>query len=74
MAKPLDIFISYRRDDSAFITDRIYDRLAVSFGPGHVFRDVASISLGDNFLDAITKAIVACTAFIPVIGSRWLSA
>ena len=34
------VFISYRRDDSAAVAGRLYDRLAAHFGPGSVFIDV----------------------------------
>ena len=33
------IFISYRRDDSASDTGRIYDRLAQEFGRDNIFKD-----------------------------------
>ena len=43
------IFISYRRDDSADITGRIYDRLVQHFSRDTVFKDVDSIPLGSIF-------------------------
>lgn len=52
------ILISYRREDSADITGRIYDRLVQVF-PQSVFRDVDSIPLG--------------VAFAPIWMSRWPS-
>jgi hypothetical protein len=39
-ASPDSIFICYRRDDSADVTGRIYDRLVDHFTPEHVFMDV----------------------------------
>ena len=42
------ILISYRREDSADVTGRIYDRLIQVF-PQSVFRDVDSIPLGVDF-------------------------
>jgi len=40
------IFISYRREDSADVTGRIYDRLIQKFGQGAVFKDVESMPFG----------------------------
>ncbi len=40
------IFISYRRDDSAGHTRRVYDQLSDYFGPDQVFMDVDTISPG----------------------------
>lgn len=36
------IFVSYRRDDSADVTGRLYDRLSSHFGTDSVFKDVDS--------------------------------
>jgi hypothetical protein len=47
--KPVTIFISYRRDDSADVTGRIYDRLVQESGKKKVFKDVDSIPLGIDF-------------------------
>src|SRR5262245_34203605 len=44
--KLCQVFISYRRDDSAGIAGRIYDRLIQEFGRNAVFKDVDSIPLG----------------------------
>ena len=44
------IFISYRREDSAYITGRIYESIAARFGKDHVFMDLASLRGGDDYL------------------------
>ena len=41
---PRRLFLSYRRDDSQGFAGRIYDRLAVRFGPQAVFRDINDMS------------------------------
>ena len=46
---PDSIFICYRREDSADVTGRIYDRLVDHFGPERVFIDVEAIRLGYDF-------------------------
>ena len=68
------IFISYRRDNSRYITDRIYDRLVQRFGANHVFKDIDSIPLGVDFRQHIDMAVAKCNFFLAVIGEDWLSA
>src|SRR5690348_1341583 len=68
------IFISYRRDDSKAITDRIDERLAGTFGRAAVFRDLASIPLGVDYEQFIKDQLADCSVEIVVIGPGWLSA
>ncbi|HEX8492225.1 MAG TPA: STAS domain-containing protein [Pyrinomonadaceae bacterium] len=65
------IFISYRREDSAGESGRIYDRLAHEFGKEMVFKDVDSIPLGVNFKQHIASIIEGCAVVLVVIGQRW---
>lgn len=66
------LFICYRRDDSADITGRFYDRLVARFGRDTVFKDVDSIPLGTDFRTHIDATIRQCSAAIVVIGQQWL--
>lgn len=66
------IFISYRHDDSADVTGRLYDRLTHRFGRGSVVRDVDSIPLGVDFREFLTHAVAGCRVFLAIIGERWL--
>ncbi|MEN8445213.1 MAG: toll/interleukin-1 receptor domain-containing protein, partial [Cyanobacteria bacterium J06555_13] len=68
------IFISYRRKDSNFGTDRIYDVLSQRFGKDAIFRDVAQIRYGDDFQMRINTALSQCQVLIVVIGEAWLHA
>ncbi len=68
------IFISYRRNDSAAHTGRIYDRLIDHFGQGQVFMDVDTIQPGLDFVDVVQEAVGSCDALIAVIGGEWLRA
>ena len=43
------IFISYRRDDSADVAGRIYDRLKKHLGPDAASIDVDNIPLGGDY-------------------------
>ena len=69
-----DIFLSYRRRDSASATGRLADRLVEHFGPARVFHDHESIQAGDDFAAAIRRAINLSTTLLAVIGPDWLDA
>lgn len=49
------MFISYRREDSAGWTGRIYDYLSARLGVEREFVDVAAIRPGEDFAQAIEK-------------------
>jgi hypothetical protein len=66
------VFISYRREDSRDVTDRICDRLASHLGKENIFKDVDSIPLGTDFRRVLEKAIDECDMLLVVIGNRWL--
>ena len=67
------IFISYRRDETAFPASWLYERLAAHFGPDQVFKDVDSIELGDDFAEVIADAVGACDVLLVLIGAQWLA-
>ena len=68
------IFISYRRADSQYATDHIYEKLVAHFGPGSVFMDIDAIPLGVNFRDYIDQQIATSDIVLAVIGDHWLNA
>ncbi len=67
------IFISYRREDSAGHTGRLYDSLQAHFGRENVFMDRSGIDSGQNFVDAIDTAVRSCDALVAIIGKEWLT-
>lgn len=67
-----DIFVSYRRSDSSAVVGRVIDRLETRFGEKHIFRDLDSIGYGQNFEDAINRAISECKVCLVIIGDDWL--
>jgi TIR domain len=69
---PGRIFISYRREETAYPAGWLYDRLADRFGAGQVFKDVDSIQLGDDFVEVITEAVGSCDVLLVLIGEEWL--
>src|SRR5208337_4093923 len=68
----MNVFISYRRKDSQYIADRIYDWLVPEFGPDNVFKDVDAIPLGRDFRRILQDAVARCDVLLVVIGPRWL--
>jgi GH25 family lysozyme M1 (1,4-beta-N-acetylmuramidase) len=67
------IFISYRRDDSADVTGRIYDRLVAAFGREAIFKDVDNIPMGVNFKEYLGKQVLHTKVMLAVIGPKWLT-
>ena len=67
------LFLSYRRGDTAGRTGRLFDGLTQRLGRGSVFQDVASISPGADFEEALVGALARTDASIVVIGSEWAS-
>jgi WD40 repeat protein len=66
------IFISYRRDDEAAFTGRLYDWLTRHFGDDEVFLDVDAIKPGADFVRGIDDEIDKCDVVLVVIGEKWL--
>ncbi len=66
------ILISYRREDSADVTGRIYDRLIQQFGQEAIFKDVDSIPLGVDFRIYLDEQVAKCEVFLAVIGRDWM--
>ena len=67
------IFISYRREETAYPAGWLFDRLAEHFGAGQIFKDVDSIELGDDFVEMITRAVGSCDVLLALIGDQWLT-
>ena len=70
---PMKIFISYRREDSAGHTGRLYDSLQAHFGQESLFMDLTAIESGQNFVDAIKAAVGSSDVLLAVIGRQWLT-
>src|SRR5262245_9602508 len=68
------IFVSYRRKDTAGHAGRLFDRLRDHFGAAQVFRDIDRLKAGDDFVEALARAVDSCDVFILVIGRDWLEA
>jgi hypothetical protein len=74
MARGLStIILSYRRDDSAGVTGRIFDRLTQEFGTDRVFMDIDSMPAGVDFHEHLQQILADCGALLVVIGKSWRS-
>jgi hypothetical protein len=67
-----NVFISYRRSDSAAIAGRIRDRLAEYYGADAIFMDIDSIPLGIDFRQQIQEAITKNDLVLALIGPKWI--
>lgn len=68
------VFISYRRDDAPGHAGRIADQLIARYGREAVFIDVEAIEAGEDFVEAIGRAMEDADAALVVIGPGWLGA
>jgi hypothetical protein len=67
------IFISYRREDSAAWAGRLSDRLKSHLPSAQIFMDVDNIEPGADFVQTVEDIVSACDVLIAVIGNRWLT-
>jgi hypothetical protein len=64
------VFISYRREETAAHTGRLFDSIAARFGERNVFLDV-DMAPGIDFVERINQAVGGCDVLLAVIGPRW---
>jgi hypothetical protein len=67
------IFISYRRQETAWPAGRLYDVLVEHFPVEQVFKDVDNIEPGEDFVERITAAVESCDVLLALIGPQWLT-
>ena len=68
------IFISYRRSDSAGHTGRLADDLSKHLDGQALFRDIEAIEAGVDFVQALERAVCACSVMLVIIGPTFASA
>ena len=66
------IFLSYRRDDSAYVAATLSEKLQNRFGSDSVFFDVDAIPLGVDFREYIANAVGQCDVLLVLIGDNWI--
>ena len=67
------VFISYRRQETAYAAGWLFDRLVDRFGREQIFKDVDSIELGDDFVEVLSTAVGSCDVLLALIGDQWLT-
>jgi hypothetical protein len=67
-----NLFISYRREDSADVAGRIYDQLCEQFGSDGIFMDVDKIPIGVDFRRHLDQEVSRCAVLLVIIGRHWL--
>ena len=70
----MNVFLSYRRDDTQHFTGRLAEKLRHTRGIAQVFLDVDSIGAGENFEQRIRAALAQSAVCLVVIGPDWLGA
>ena len=68
------VFVCHRREDTADVAGRIFDRLVMTYGGQQILKDLDSIPLGVDFREYIGRMVGECDVFLAVIGPRWLGA
>lgn len=68
-----NIFISYRRQDTAGYAGRLYDQLSSYFGADQVFMDIDTLEPGVDFVDVIEQEVSLCDILLVLIGRHWLT-
>ena len=66
------VFISYRRQETAWPARQLYDVLVAELGADRVFKDVDNIEPGDDFVERIQSAVGSCQVLLALIGPQWL--
>ena len=69
---PWRIFVSYRRNDSDYVTDDLCRRLKKQYGRCSVFKDTEAIPLGVHFKKRLNEVLENCEVLLVVIGRDWL--
>lgn len=68
----MNIFISYRRDDSSVHARLLYKELLGYFDADDVFMDIQDIGYGDDFAGLIDEHLEQAEVVLVVIGPQWV--
>ena len=69
----VQVFVSYRRKDSAGHAGRLYDTLLARLDSPDIFMDIDAIEAGVDFVDVIHEAVGKCDVLLAIIGPDWLA-
>lgn len=71
----MNIFINYRRADSAYQTDRLCELLSkyLQKPKKQLYMDIESTALGVDYIEVISEKISECDVMLTLIGEEWLT-
>src|SRR5688572_14975702 len=69
----MQIFLSYRRDDTQWLALKVFDELRGRYGRQNVFFDLEAVPTGVRYRDLIKERISRSSAFVLLIGKNWTS-
>ena len=69
----LNVFLSYRRDDTSAYALLLYQSLSDHNGH-NVFMDIETLAPGMDFVDAINDTLGRCDILLALVGRGWLTA
>ena len=65
------IILSYRRSDSATMTQLIFSRLAARYGEQSIFMDIDNIPFGVDFRSHIRENVRTADILLAIVGTGW---
>ena len=68
-----NIFISYRREETAYVAATIAEKLVNKLGKSSVFLDIDNIPMGVDFRKHLGNAIARADLVLVLIGQSWLT-
>jgi TIR domain len=68
------VFLSFRKADSRWMRNRVYQALTNRFGTGEVFKSGGSIPAGADFAEILRRQAAECELMLVLIGPAWLDA
>jgi hypothetical protein len=69
----IKVFISYRRNDTASSTGRLFPYLKQAFGKKNIFKDIFSMEGGDKVRERIYETIKQSDVLLLIIGKDWFN-
>src|SRR5262245_38686323 len=67
------IFISYRRENAAYVVGRLAHDLRQHFPDDQVFQNITSIDPSADFVKALQHGLDTCATMLVVIDPKWLT-
>ena len=72
-SRRLQIFLSYRRQDTAGHAGWLYESLTTHFSREQVFKDIDNLHAGEDFVAKLQAALEVSDVLLVMLGERWLT-